>query len=67
MFVASLFFSEGEIIFMVWSVILFAGYLLILYALGEITKNDFDYIKQIATKKKKSEIQEELSGNEPTA
>ncbi len=67
MFVASLFFSQGEIIFMVWSVLLFAGYLIILYALGEITKNDFDYIKQIATKKKKSEIQEELSGNEPTA
>ena len=66
MFGASLFFSKGEIIFMAWSIILFAGYLIILYALGEITKNDIDYIKQIATKKKrKVEIQEELSGNEP--
>jgi len=68
MFGASIFFSKGEIIFMAWSIILFAGYLIILYALGEITKNDIDYIKQIATKKKrKVEIQEELSGNEPTA
>ena len=67
MFGASSFFSKGEIIFMAWSIILFAGYLIILYALGEITKNDIDYIKQIATKKKKEvEIQEELSGNEPT-
>ncbi|HRY27839.1 MAG TPA: flippase [Candidatus Moranbacteria bacterium] len=66
MFGASSFFSKGEIIFMAWSIILFAGYLIILYALGEITKNDIDYIKQIATKKKrKVEIQEELSGNEP--
>ena len=68
MYLASAFFSKGEFIFIIWSAILFAGYLIILYALGEITKNDIAYIKQIATKKKKKvEIQEELSGNEPTA
>ena len=68
MFTASLFFSKGEFIFIAWSVILFAGYLLILYVLGEITKNDLEYIKHIiAKKKRKVEIQEELSGNEPSA
>ncbi|HPN54447.1 MAG TPA: flippase [Candidatus Moranbacteria bacterium] len=68
MFTASLFFSKGEFIFIAWSVILFAGYLLILYVLGEITKNDLEYIKHIiAKKKRKVEIQEELSGNEPAA
>lgn len=68
MYLASSFFSKGEFIFVLWSIILFAGYLIILYALGEITKNDIAYIKQIATKKKKKvEIQEELSGNEPSA
>ena len=68
MFGASLFFSKGEFIFLLWSVILFFGYLIILYMLGEITKNDFAYIKQVVTKKKRRvEIQEELSGNEPQA
>ena len=68
MYAASLFFSKGEIIFMLWSVILFALYLAILYFLGEITKEDIIYLKQIISKKeKKAEIQEELSGNEPSA
>ncbi|NTW27255.1 MAG: flippase [Candidatus Moranbacteria bacterium] len=68
MYFAAGFCSQGEFIFLVWSVLLFAGYLLVLYALGEITKADLIYLKQIGAKKqKKVEIQEELSGNEPTA
>ena len=68
MYIASLFFSKGEFIFLLWSIILFAMYLIILYFLGEITKDDINYLKQIISKKtKKAEIQEELSGNEPVA
>ena len=68
MYFASLFFSKGEFIFMLWSAILFALYLVILCFLGEITKEDIAYLKQIVSKKgKKTEIQEELSGNEPAA
>jgi len=67
MYFLSLFFSKGEFIFILWSALLFAVYLIILYFLGEITKGDIVYLKQIISKKKKSEIQEELSGNEPAA
>ena len=66
MYAASLLFDKGEFIFILWSAILFALYLAILYFLDGITKNDIDYLKQIISKKKKkTEIQEELSGNEP--
>ena len=66
MYFASLFFSEGKFVFIIWSLILFSFYALALHMLGELTKKDFEYIKKIATKKKrKVEIQEELSGNEP--
>jgi O-antigen/teichoic acid export membrane protein len=68
MYIASWFFSQGEFIFLLWSTILFALYLIILYFLGEITKDDITYLKQIVSKKKKkAEIQAELSGNEPSA
>ena len=68
MYIASLFFNKGGFIFLLWSAILFALYLIILYLLGEITKDDIVYLKQtISKKKKKDEIQEKLSGNEPTA
>lgn len=76
MFIASLFFSKGELIFILWSTILFALYLLILYFLGEITKEDFIYLKKIIAKKsakggsafggKPADVREELSGNEPS-
>ena len=68
LYIASWFFSQGEFIFLLWSMILFMLYLIILYSLGEITKDDLDYLKQIISrKKKKAEIQAELSGNEPSA
>jgi stage V sporulation protein B len=68
MFLVSLFFSKGEFVFLIWSVILMGLYLGILIALKEITLKDFEYIKSIVSKKKKKEeVQEELSGNEPAA
>lgn len=67
MFIASRFFDKGEFIFIIWSMILFAFYLLILYFLGEITKKDFIYLKEIVAKKKIAEVEKELSGNEPSA
>lgn len=67
-YLASRFFSQGEFAFLIWSLLLFAGYLLALYLLKEITSQDLEYLGQIiAKKKKKNEIQAELSGNEPSA
>ncbi|KKR11806.1 MAG: Polysaccharide biosynthesis protein, partial [Candidatus Wolfebacteria bacterium GW2011_GWC2_39_22] len=61
-------FSQGQFIFLLWIIFLFAIYLTILYFLGEISKADFDYLKQmLSKKKKKTQAQEELSGNEPSA
>ena len=68
LYLASLFFSQGAFIFLLWATLLFVGYLLVLYLLGEITPADLDYLQEIISKKaKKVEIQEELSGNEPKA
>ena len=67
MYLASLFFSQGTFIFLLWSVALLSLYLFILILLKEITLTDFEYLKSIISKKKKTEIQEELSGNEPSA
>ncbi len=66
-YVISLFFSKGEFVFILWSVILFAIYLLILYFLGEIDKKDLIYLKKIIAKKKPDDVEKELSGNEPSA
>lgn len=68
MFFASTFFSQGQLIFLVWCVILLAFYMLILIAFKEVTAKDWQYLLSIVSKKKKKkEIQQELSGNEPTA
>ncbi|MEI7891315.1 MAG: flippase [bacterium] len=67
MFFASRFFSQGEFIFLIWSAALMSLYLFILILLREITMQDFNYLKNIISKKKKTELQEELSGNEPSA
>lgn len=68
MFFASFFFSQGQFIFLLWSIILFTLYILILIILKELTTKDWNYlIGIISKKKKKAEIQEELSGNEPSA
>jgi len=66
-FGASKFFSQGEFAFLLWSVALMSLYLFILVLLKEITLQDFNYFKSIVSRQKKTEIQEELSGNEPSA
>jgi stage V sporulation protein B len=53
-------FSQGEFIFILWSIILFAFYLLVLYVLKEIKKEDLEFFKGIISKKKKLEVEEEL-------
>jgi stage V sporulation protein B len=67
MYIASLFFPKGEISFIFWSIILFALYLFILYLAKEIKKEDLAILREIITRKKKENVQEELSGNEPEA
>ncbi len=67
MYFASIFFPKGEISFIFGSIILFAFYLSILYLVKEIRKEDIAILKEIIYRKKKEEVQEELSGNEPGA
>ena len=67
MYLASLFFSKGEVAFIAWSIILFAFYLFILYILKEIRKEDLEIIKTLVFRKKKEEVAQELSGTEPGA
>ncbi|EKE25798.1 MAG: hypothetical protein ACD_5C00032G0006 [uncultured bacterium] len=68
MFIASLFFSKGNFVFLIWSMLLLAFYFLILIILKEFTAKDWNHLlSMISKKKKRVEIQEELSGNEPSA
>ena len=68
MYLLSYFFSKGEFVFIIWSLILFAIYMAILIVLGEIGKTDLLYLKNIVSRKqKKVEVREELSGNVPSA
>jgi O-antigen/teichoic acid export membrane protein len=57
LYFACQFFSQGAIIFILWSLILFLLYLLILYLLGEITKKDWDYLLSLIKRKKSEEIE----------
>jgi stage V sporulation protein B len=67
MYFASFFFSKGEMVFVLWSLILFVLYLAVLYLLKEIRKEDLLLIKEIVSRKKTARLKEELSGNEPGA
>jgi O-antigen/teichoic acid export membrane protein len=67
MYAASFLFNKGELIFILWSVILFALYLTILYLLREIKKDDIAIVQGLLTRKKTEEIEEEFSGTEPSA
>lgn len=67
MFIASLFFPKGEISFIFWSIILLVLYLFVLYLAKEIKKEDLAILKELITRKNKEKVQEELSGNEPSA
>jgi hypothetical protein len=60
-------FSQGQFIFILWSIILFAFYLFVLYLLKEIKKEDLEFFQSMISKKKTSEVEEELSGTEPSA
>lgn len=63
MYAISFFFSRGEFIFILWSAVLFAFYLFLLYVLGEIKKTDIALARQLLTRKKVADIEEEFSGN----
>ncbi len=68
MFFAANFFSQGTFIFLIWSFILIVLYLAVLILLKEVTKDDLKYLSSlISKKKKKTQLQKELSGNEPSA
>jgi len=66
-YIVSLFFSKGEIIFILWSIMLFALYFFLLYILGEIKKEDLEIFLKVIRRKKAEEVAQELSGNEPGA
>ena len=53
-FVATV-FPQGELSFILWSVLLFAAYLVFLYVLKEIKKEDIAFLKGIISRKKVSE------------
>lgn len=66
MYFVSFFFSEGKFVFIIWSVILFALYLLMLYVFKEVTKKDFEYVKKMVSRKKEENLKEELSNKKAT-
>ncbi len=47
----ALFFSQGQFIFILWLMLLFAFYILLLYLLREIKKEDFIFLKNSILKK----------------
>lgn len=58
---------SGKYMFIVTALIVFAIYILILYATKGLTKEDVGYFMSMVKKRKKEEVAEELSGNEPGA
>jgi hypothetical protein len=67
LYLISRLFPQGEIIFLFWSLILFAFYLFLLFIFGEIKKEDLAIFKNLVFRKKKEEVKEEFSGTEPGA
>jgi len=62
MFFASTLFSAGHYIFIVWSAILFAIYMLVLFATREFGMNEIEIFKQLLKRKKapREELEEEV-------
>ncbi len=62
MYFLSLLFSKGHYIFILWSVILFAVYMLILFALKEFGSDDIDTLRHLFKRKKapQEELKEEV-------
>jgi O-antigen/teichoic acid export membrane protein len=52
MYFASAFFPEGKYIFLLWSAILFAIYIFLLYIFREFGASDLEILKQLLAKKK---------------
>lgn len=61
------FLPQGRIIFLLWSVLLFLLYFIILFALREIGKSDLEYLMNLKKKRQVEDVEEKLSGNEPSA
>ena len=55
MYLASTFFSRGELIFILWSVILLGLYIFLLFIMGEFGTAEIQIIKDIISRKKKKE------------
>lgn len=55
MFLASTFFSRGEFIFILWSVILMGLYMFLLFAMREFGAAEIQILKDIISRKKKKE------------
>ncbi|HBB37133.1 MAG: polysaccharide biosynthesis protein, stage V sporulation protein B [Candidatus Moranbacteria bacterium GW2011_GWC1_45_18] len=63
MYFASIFFPEGKYVFILWSAILFAVYIFILYIFREFGASDLEILKQLIAKKKlktASDVEEEV-------
>lgn len=60
LYFACRFFSQGDFIFIAWSLLLFVLYLAILYLFGEITKANWHYLLDIIKRKKSGEIETNL-------
>lgn len=56
MYAASFLFNRGEFVFILWSIILFAFYLLLLYLLRGIGKEDILYLKNSLRRKKQTNL-----------
>ncbi|MFA6193402.1 MAG: flippase [Parcubacteria group bacterium] len=52
MYLASMFFPDGKYIFLLWSAILFAIYIFLLYIFREFGASDLELVKQLLAKKK---------------
>lgn len=66
-YIFSLLIPLGNNLFILESIILLGIYFSFLWILREIKKEDLAILQNIITRKKASEVEEELSGNEPSA
>ncbi len=66
-YLLTIFLPSGKYLFIVTGLIIFLIYLLILYITKGLTKEDIGYFMSMAKKRKKEDVSQELSGNEPSA
>lgn len=65
-FGATLIFPVGKYLFIPTSLIIFGLYLALLYLFKGVTQEDLSYFESLIKKRKKEEVEQELSGNEPS-